>query len=99
MFSHSLDKILDKPKLHGEQCGVGSILMMALYGGDWKFIRDCLKAVGAPINARELGISDDDIIEALLMAHKIRPERYTILGDNGISKEAAYELAHNTEVI
>lgn len=72
---------------------------MALYGGDWKFIRDCLKAVGAPINARELGISDDDIIEALLMAHKIRPERYTILGDNGISKEAAYELAHNTEVI
>ena len=33
------------------------------------------------------------------MAHKIRPERYTILGDNGFSKEAAYELAQNTEVI
>ena len=99
MFSHSLDKILDKPKLHGEQCGIGSILMMALYGDDWKFIRDSLKAVGAPINAKQIGIDEEDVIEALMMAHKIRPERYTILGDNGISKEAAYELAHNTEVI
>lgn len=99
MFSHSLDKILDKPKLHGAQCGVGSILMMALYGGDWKFIRDCLEAVGAPINAKQLGIADEDVIEALTMAHKIRPERYTILGDNGMSKDAAYELAHKTEVI
>ena len=99
MFSHSLDKILDKPKLHGEQCGIGSILMMALYGDDWKFIRDSLKAVGAPINAKQIGIDEEDVIEALMMAHKIRPERYTILGDNGISEEAAYELAHNTEVI
>ena len=99
MFSHSLDKILEKPKLHGAQCGVGSILMMALYGGDWKFIRNCLETVGAPVNAKQLGISDEDVIEALTMAHTIRPERYTILGDNGMSKDAAYELAHKTEVI
>ena len=31
------------------------ILMMYLYGGDWKFIRDSLKAVGAPTSAKELG--------------------------------------------
>ena len=43
--------------------------------------------------------ADEDIIEALMMAHEIRPERYTILGNNGISKEAAYELAYRTEVI
>ena len=99
LFSHALDKILDKPALHGEQCGIGTILMMYLHGGDWKAIRDSLKAVQAPTTARELNISDDDIIDALVMAHKIRPERYTILGDNGISKEAAYELALKTEVI
>ena len=99
LFSHALDKILDKPALHGEQCGIGTILMMYLHGGDWKAIRDSLKAVQAPTTAGELGIDDDEVIEALLMAHKIRPERYTILGDNGISKEAAYELAYKTEVI
>jgi glycerol-1-phosphate dehydrogenase [NAD(P)+] len=99
LFSHALDKILDRPALHGEQCGVGTIMMMYLHGGDWKAIRDSLKAVQAPTTAAELNISEDDIIEALVMAHKIRPERYTILGDNGISKEAAYELAYRTEVI
>ena len=99
LFSHALDKILDKPALHGEQCGIGTILMMYLHGGDWKAIKDTLKAVQAPTTAQEVGISEEDIIEALVMAHKIRPERYTILGDNGISKEAAYELAYKTEVI
>lgn len=99
LFSHALDKILDKPALHGEQCGIGTIMMMYLHGGDWKSIKNSLKAVQAPTTADELGINEDDIIEALLMAHKIRPERYTILGDNGISKEAAYELAYKTEVI
>ena len=99
LFSHALDKILEKPALHGEQCGIGTIMMMYLHGGDWKAIQNALKSVHAPTTAAEIGISDDDIIEALMMAHTIRPERYTILGDNGISKEAAYELAYKTEVI
>ena len=99
LFSHALDKILDKPALHGEQCGIGTIMMMYLHGGDWKAIKDSLKAVQAPTTAKELNIAEDEIIEALMMAHEIRPERYTILGDNGISKEAAYELAYRTEVI
>ena len=98
-FSHALDLINEKSGLHGEQCGIGTILMMNVYGGDWKFIRDSLKAVGAPTTAKELGVSDDDIIEALTLAHTIRPERYTILGDNGFSKDAAYEIAIKTGVI
>ena len=60
---------------------------------------DSLKSVGAPTTAKELGVSDDDIIEALTLAHTIRPERYTILGDNGFSKDAAYEIAIKTGVI
>ena len=99
LFSHALDKILDKPALHGEQCGIGTIMMMYLHGGDWKAIKSSLEAVQAPTKASQIGIADEDIIDALVMAHKIRPERYTILGDNGISKDAAYELAYKTEVI
>ena len=99
LFSHALDKILDKPALHGEQCGIGTIMMMYLHGGNWKAIREALNAVQAPTTAAEIGVEDDDIIEALMMAHEIRPERYTILGDNGICRDAAYELAYKTEVI
>ncbi|MBQ6813631.1 MAG: NAD(P)-dependent glycerol-1-phosphate dehydrogenase [Methanobrevibacter sp.] len=99
LFSHALDRIAKKPALHGEQCGVGTIMMMHLHGGDWKSIQSILKTIGAPTNAAELGLDDDEIIDALTMAHTIRPERYTILGDNGLTREAAIKLAKKTEVI
>jgi glycerol-1-phosphate dehydrogenase [NAD(P)+] len=98
-FSHALDEIAKKPALHGEQCGVGSIMMMYLHGGDWSKIREALLNIGAPTNAKRLGISDDEIIRALTYAHQIKPERYTILGDNGLSYEAAENLARITKVI
>ncbi len=41
-FSHALDKIAKKPALHGEQCGVGTIMMMSLHGGDWEVIKKCI---------------------------------------------------------
>ncbi|BDZ68893.1 NAD(P)-dependent glycerol-1-phosphate dehydrogenase [Methanobacterium ferruginis] len=98
-FSHALDVITPEPALHGEQCGVGTIMMMYLHGGDWEFIRDTLKTIKAPVNADELGIEPEYIIKALTMAHTIRKERYTILGDRGLTEEAAEKLARKTGVI
>ncbi|MDI9393892.1 MAG: NAD(P)-dependent glycerol-1-phosphate dehydrogenase [Euryarchaeota archaeon] len=98
MFSHALDRIAPKPALHGEQCGVGTIMMMYLHGGNWQEIRDALKKIGAPTTARELGIEDKYIVDALLKAHSIRPERYTILG-NGLTPSAAEKVARITKVI
>src|SRR5665811_2353279 len=60
-FSHALDIVAPKPALHGEQCGVGTIMMMYLHGGDWKFIRDTLKLIKAPTTAREMGIEPEYI--------------------------------------
>jgi len=97
-FSHALDEIAPKPALHGEQCGVGTIMMMYLHGGNWEEIRAALKTIGAPTNASELGIEEEYIIQALLNAHKIRPERYTILG-TGLTREAAEKVARITKVI
>ncbi len=98
-FSHALDSLTSTPSLHGEQCGVGSIMMMYLHGGDWRDIRDALKRIGTPINAEELGISEDLVVEALRKAHLIRPQRYTILGDRGLSRDEAVNLARSTGVI
>jgi len=100
LFSHALDRIARKPALHGEQCGVGTILMLYYRGDDrWMKVREFLRNIGAPTSAHELGISDDEVIRALMIAHKIRPERYTILGENGLSFEDAYKIAIETEVI
>jgi glycerol-1-phosphate dehydrogenase [NAD(P)+] len=99
MFSHALDRIAPKPALHGAQCGVGTIMMEYLHNGDWMRIKQALKTIGAPTTAAELGISNELVVEALHIAHTTRPERYTILGEKGLTTEAARRLAEHTGVI
>ena len=98
MFSHALDMIAPGKALHGEQCGVGSIMMMYLHGGDWMRIREALAKIGAPTSAKELGLTSEQVIEALINAHKVR-SRFTILGHVGLTYEAAERLATITRVI
>jgi glycerol-1-phosphate dehydrogenase [NAD(P)+] len=98
MFSHALDKIAPKPAYHGEQCAVGSIMMMYLHGGDWQKMRDALIKIKVPVTAKEMKIDDEYIIKALTQAHTIREDRYTILS-GGLTPEAAEELAIATKVI
>jgi len=99
LFAHAITMLCEKPPLHGELVGVGTIMMAYLHGINWKKIKKLLKFVGAPVTAKELGIPDELVIDALEMAAKIRPERYTILGKDGLTREAAEALAKNTGVI
>lgn len=99
LFSHALDLIAPKPALHGEQCGIGTIMMAHLHGLEWTLIRDTLRKVKAPVTAEEIGIEPKYIVEALVKAPKIRPERYTILSEKPLTYETARELAKETEVI
>jgi glycerol-1-phosphate dehydrogenase [NAD(P)+] len=46
-----------------------------------------------------MGISREEVIKALVMAKDIRPDRYTILGHEGLDPEKAEKLAEETEVI
>ncbi|MCE4604368.1 MAG: NAD(P)-dependent glycerol-1-phosphate dehydrogenase [Aeropyrum sp.] len=99
LFAHALHIVARNKPLHGEAVGVGTIMMSYLHGRDWRRIRKLLKKVGAPTNARELGVSEEEVVEALAMAAKIRPERYTILGEKGLTRDAAETLARKTGVI
>ena len=78
-FSHWLDSNCDNPALHGEQCGLGSIVTMYLHGGNWEKIRDTLSTVKAPVTAKELGIDESLLLSALINSKEIRPQRTTIL--------------------
>ncbi len=99
LFSHALDRIAKEPGLHGEQCAVGAIMMMYLHGGDWEEIRQALREVGAPTTAAGMGVSREEVIESLVHAHELKPDRYTILGDRGLTVEAAERLAATTQVV
>ncbi len=99
LFSHALDMINCPHAMHGEQCGVGSVLTAYLYRANWRRIRDTLKQIGAPTTARELGVKDEDVVKALEMAATIRPERYTILHKLNLDREACEKVAKVTQTI
>ena len=99
LFSHTLDMIAPEPALHGEQCGVGAIMMARLHGLDWKSIRETLGVIGAPTTAQDLGISQEIVVDALVKARTIRPERYTILNDAKLTEKSATSLAKECMVI
>jgi len=99
LFSHALDMLAPRPALHGEQCGVGTIMMAKLHGLDWRSIRESLKVIGAPTTAKELGMSRETIVKALVKAKDIRPERYTILNRINLTTEAADSLAEACGVV
>ncbi|MFV2014986.1 MAG: iron-containing alcohol dehydrogenase, partial [Candidatus Heimdallarchaeota archaeon] len=87
LISHRLDKLMKRPAMHGEQCGLMSVFTMYLHGGDWKQIKDTLEIIGAPTSAQELGTDEDTIIEAKITAQESRTDRYTILA-SGVTKTA-----------
>ena len=98
LFSHALDMIKPNHAMHGEQCGVGTIIMAYLHRANWRRIKDTLQKLGAPTDACDLSVEKEDVIKALEMAATIRPERYTILKKLKLNREFCEKIAKITEV-
>ncbi|MFW9997401.1 MAG: iron-containing alcohol dehydrogenase [Candidatus Odinarchaeota archaeon] len=92
LISHYLDTLSIKhglkSGLHGFQVGLATIITSYLHAMNWEKVKALLEQVKAPVTVKELGIDREILLDALLNAHKIRPDRYTILGD-GLNREAA----------
>jgi glycerol-1-phosphate dehydrogenase [NAD(P)+] len=99
MFAHALDLLASKHAMHGEQAGVGAVMMARLQKLNWRRIKSKLEKVGAPTTAQELGVEPEDVIKALLKAKSIRPERYTILDRKKLNYKSAKALAKKSGVI
>jgi glycerol-1-phosphate dehydrogenase [NAD(P)+] len=99
LISHALEVIAPGVGLHGEKTGLATVMMAELHGLDWRGVRKALESSGCPLSYRQIGLSEDQVIEAVLMAPSIRPERYTILHKLGLKKDEVRELARRTEVV
>ncbi|MHA2172531.1 MAG: NAD(P)-dependent glycerol-1-phosphate dehydrogenase, partial [Candidatus Kariarchaeaceae archaeon] len=98
MISHVLDEIAQQPALHGEQCGLASVITMYLHGENWQEIRDTLEIIKAPVTTTQIGIEVDEFIKAITTAHSIRKDRFTILS-SGISQTAAEKALDVTGIM
>ena len=99
LISHALDIVSPNNGLHGEKCGMASIAMSKLHGLDWQEIRNALLRVNCPTNVDDLGITADEMIEAINLAPTIRPERYTILNNANLERVSIRKLLLDTDCI
>lgn len=103
LFSHAIEYVAGgggaECGLHGERVGIGTIMMARLHGLDWENVRDALEDMGAPTKAKQIGLTEDDVVQALVKAQSLRPDRYTILSKVKMDKRKARELAAATKVI
>ena len=102
-FSHALDYLGYGEGIHGEQVAIGTIVMEYLhekaYGvGDWELLKMSLEKIRAPTTAKEIGLTKEQIVEALIYAKRIRKKRYTIL-DEVKDKEELRIALEKTKIV
>lgn len=103
-FSHAIDFLGYGNGTHGEQVGLGTIIFEYFYEkaygeGNWELISMSLKNAGAPTKAVEIGLSKEQVLEALLYAKKIRKKRFTILEALDPSREDFERALRETKIV
>ena len=98
LISHALDLIAPGKGLHGEKCGIGTILTAKLHGLEWDKIAKALRSIGSPTTAEAIGIEAETMTRAVIMAATVRPERYTILSKKKLNNDQAMKLIKSAGV-
>jgi glycerol-1-phosphate dehydrogenase [NAD(P)+] len=80
-ISHALDHLARDVGTHGEQVGMGALVCTFLRGDQQRFdqLSACLARHGLPRVPSDIGLTEDQLVAAVLDAPDTRPGRYTIL--------------------
>ena len=109
LISHYLDMNLKRRVPHGIQCALGA-LPMALYHErynenwwkgeyDWMKIKILMERAGIPLTLKDAEIPEDLMVQAMVEAWKIRPNRYTILHKRKLDPIEARKLLIDVQLI
>lgn len=94
-ISHAIDHMFGPRAMHGAQVAFGSLVSVALYGLDVEEFKEQLEHLGLPSHPRDLGLTNDDLAAALLVAPAMRPGRFTILEQQGLDERSARRLVRS----
>ena len=83
LVSHALDATLgDRAALHGEQVALGTLISAAAHDGPLLGVLQRLfSRLGLPLRPEDLGITRQEIVDAVLLGPSLRPDRWTILSE------------------
>lgn len=98
LISHSLDTLLgERAALHGEQVALGCLISAVAHRSQLaSTLYAAFSTLGLPTKPDDLGITEDEMIEALAAAPATRPERHTILtelGERGVDPTELFTRA------
>jgi glycerol-1-phosphate dehydrogenase [NAD(P)+] len=90
---HAIDHLFPGTAAHGELAGACSLFTSFLHGHArlTASLDDCLGRHGLPRTPEELGLTEDQFVEAVLAAPGTRPGRYTILEQLELDEAGARE--------
>jgi glycerol-1-phosphate dehydrogenase [NAD(P)+] len=79
LISHALDKLLEKPYLHGVQVGVASYIMSRVQEHRYERVTKFLTETGFFDYVGSTGLKASDLEKAIESAPEIKPNRYTFI--------------------
>lgn len=98
LISHALDKILERPELHGIQVGIATYLMSLVQNHRYKRINKIFTDTGFWDYVCTLKLNRKDYETAIDLAPSIKPYRHTYLHEEQY-RELAKQLLREDEVL
>ncbi|NLL79020.1 MAG: iron-containing alcohol dehydrogenase family protein [Clostridiales bacterium] len=98
LISHALDKLLEKPQLHGIQVGIATYLMSKVQDHRYKRVNTIFTDTGFWNYVSTLGLKREEFEEAIDLAPSIKPHRHTYLHEERY-RELAKQVLYEDEVL
>lgn len=88
LISHALDKMLEKPQLHGVQVGIATYLMSVVQDHRYERVNTVFTDTGFWNYVKTVGMRKEDFAKAIEMAPDVKPHRHTFLHEECYRKKA-----------
>lgn len=88
LISHALDKMLEKPQLHGVQVGIATYLMAVVQNHRNVRVNAVFEKTGFWEYVKTLNLDVNDYLKAIDMAPSIKPFRHTYLHEEAYREKA-----------
>ena len=98
MISHALDKILERPQLHGVQVGIATYIMSRVHDHRYKRVNTIFTDTGFWDYVSTLGLNRSEYEKAIDMAPSMKPYRHVYLHEEKY-RERAKEILREDHVL
>jgi len=93
LVSHALDARLGRrAALHGEQVALGTLISAAAHESPLlPVLKRLFGRLGLPVRPEDLGLTRAEVVDGVLAAPSMRPERWTVLSEDRFRRRAEAE--------